>query len=134
MITGSVIAFHDAVIQLTIRSRRGKLHRFDAVVDAGYDGFLLLPPALIRMFALRWWKRGTGVLADGSRITFDVYDGIVLWDKRQRRIPVDEANTAPLIGMAMLKNSEVCVEVRCGGKVRIERLRPMSRGESSVRG
>ena len=53
---------------------------------------------------------------------FDVYEATVFWERRRRRIPVDEANSDPLVGMALLEGSELNVQVRPGGKVTIKRL------------
>ena len=45
-----------------------------------------------------------------------------MWDGRPRRIAVDEASTAPLVGMALLDGYELNVQVRNGGSVSIKLL------------
>ena len=64
---------------------------------------------------------------DGSESVFDIYEGTVLWDGSPRRIAVDEASTAPLVGMALLDGYELNVQVRSGGNVTIKVL-PFSEG------
>jgi hypothetical protein len=62
-------------------------------------------------------------LADGSECLFDVYSAEVGWDRKRLRILVDEADTDPLVGMALLAGYELTIEVREGGTVMIKRLR-----------
>ena len=94
----------------------------EAVVDTGFDGWFSLPPALIAQLELQWRRRGRALLADGSECVFDIYEGTVLWDGRLRRIPVDEASTAPLVGMALLQGYELNIKVRNHGNVTIKAL------------
>jgi len=63
-----------------------------------------------------------GILADGSKCLFDVYEGKVVWDRRARRVFVDEADTTPLVGMALMSGYQLNVEVRARGRVIIRRL------------
>lgn len=55
------------------------------------------------------------------------YEGTVVWDGRLRRIVVDEARTAPLVGMGLLGGYALNIEVRSGGSVTITML-PLSDG------
>lgn len=122
MITGVVTAHHEAVIRLAVRGAAGQEQEIEAVVDTGFDGWLSLPPALIAQLEMQWRRRGRAQLADGSECVFDIYEGTVVWDGRPRRTPVDEASTAPLVGMALLHGYELNVQVRSGGSVTIRVL------------
>jgi clan AA aspartic protease len=122
MITGIVTANHEAVIRLSVRGAVGREQEIEAVVDTGFDGWFSLPPALVAQLEMQWRRRGRALLADGSECVFDIYEGTVLWDGRLRRIAVDEASTAPLVGMALLQGYELNVQVRNGGSVTIKVL------------
>src|SRR5882672_6304497 len=102
MITGVVTANRDATIQLAVRGPEGVQEQIEAVVDTGFDGWFSLPPALIALLGLQWRRRGRALLADGSESVFDMYEGTLVCDKKPRRVAVDEASTAPLVGMALL--------------------------------
>lgn len=82
------------------------------------DGWLSLPSGVIDGLELR----GRAVLADGSECVFDIYEGIAVWDGAFRRIAVDKAATAPLVGMALLHGYELNAQVRDGGSVTIKAL------------
>jgi clan AA aspartic protease len=122
MITGTVTAEREAIIRLILRGPAGQQQKIEAVIDTGFDGWLCLPPALIALLGLPWRRRGRAVLADGSESLFDIYEGTVVWDRRRRRIPVDEADTTPLVGMALLDGYELTVQVRTRGRVLIKPL------------
>jgi predicted aspartyl protease len=62
------------------------------------------------------------LLADGSESIFDIYEATVVWDGEARRISVDEAETAPLVGMSLLEGYELALQVRTGGVVTITAL------------
>ena len=66
---------------------------------------------------LAWQRRGRAQLADGTDSIIDIYDGTVIWDGQPRLIAVDEADTVPLVGMALLEGFELIVQVRSSGQV-----------------
>jgi clan AA aspartic protease len=101
---------------------KGAPHEIDAVVDTGFTAFLTLPADLISSLGLTWKNYGRGILADGSECLFDVYRGRVNWDGQSRWIDIDEADSDPLVGMALLEGFELTVQVREGGAVTIRPL------------
>ena len=121
MITG-VVQSREGRIQLTVRGPRNQERKIEAVIDTGYNAALALPPSLVASLGLRWKTFGRGILGDGSECLFDVYVGTVVWDGNERRVLVDEADTEPLVGMALLTGYELKMEVRSRGKVTIKRL------------
>jgi clan AA aspartic protease len=122
MITGVVNTHLEATIQLTLRGPKGQTQKVDVVIDTGFDGWLSLPPAFITHLGLSWHRRGRAILADGSESVFDIYAGGVMWDRRIQAIPIDEADTTPLVGTALLAKYELIAAFRPGGKVTIKRL------------
>jgi clan AA aspartic protease len=121
MITGFVWD-SEARVRLTVRGSRGRQEQVEAVIDTGYTAWLTLPRLLVAALNLRWQSLEPGTLADGSEHLFDVYEGTVVWDRRAIRIPIDEADTDPLVGMALLNGFELRVQVRPRGSVAIRRL------------
>jgi predicted aspartyl protease len=62
------------------------------------------------------------VLADGSERLFDVYEAKVLWDRELVDVLVNETDSEPLVGMALLDGYELKVQVRDRGRITIKRL------------
>jgi len=58
--------------------------------------------------------------ADGSEVTFDVYDVAVLWDDQPKYVLADAADTTPLVGMRMLDRHNLNIDVADGGRVVIQ--------------
>ena len=121
MITG-VVNDREARISLSLRGPQERDQAIEAVVDTGYTASLSLPPAQIAALGLSWQGFGRGTLADGSECLFDVYEAEVMWDGQVRRLLVDEADTDPLVGMALLSGYELKIEVCFQGKVEIAPL------------
>ena len=121
MITGSVQS-REGRIRLKVRGPRTQEQELEAVIDTGFTSSLTLPLALIASLGLRWKSIDRGILADGTECLFDVYVGKVVWDGKERRILVHEADTDPLLGMALLSGYELKMQIRTRGKVTIKRL------------
>lgn len=122
MIAG-VVRSDEARVRLTVKNARARGRKIEAVVDTGFNSALTLPPSVIQALGLRWQSLDRCTLADGSECLFDVYEATIEWDGKPRQILVDEAECAPLIGMALLRGYELKMQVRPRGTVTIKRLR-----------
>jgi len=122
MITGVVTEDRQAIIHLMVRGPAGQEQGVEAIIDTGFDGWLSLPSSLIVRLGLVWRRRGRALLADGRESVFDIYEATVDWDGEARRIPVDEAETAPLVGMSLLAGYELTIQAQPGGNVTVRAL------------
>jgi clan AA aspartic protease len=127
MITGVVNAQMEATLQLTVKGPNRQIERVAAVIDTGYNGSLTLPSTIVSQLGLKLQRRGNAILADGSVTPFDIYSAVVVWDGHLRTIPVDEIDSTPLIGTALLADYELTSEFRQNGKVTIKKLRSRRR-------
>ena len=94
----------------------------EAVIDTGFTGFLTLSPTLIASLGFTWLGREQGVLGDGSLQVFDVYAATVLWDGYARTVATDAADSDPLVGMGLIRNHDLHIQVLEGGTVTVEAL------------
>ena len=122
MITGIVNADREAVIKLKVVGLNGREEIVDAVIDTGFTGFLTLPSSLIASLGLPFQVRQQIILGDGNLYPVNVHTGSVEWDGRARRIDIEEADTTPLVGMALMYGYKLTVEDIDGGAVTIELL------------
>jgi clan AA aspartic protease len=120
---GNVNARREAIVRLRLYAGGKARRSIKALIDTGYNGSLTLPPAVIRALRLHRIGQSDGELADGSRVSFDVYAGEILWHSRRLAVDIDEAKTDPLIGLALLEGSEVNIRARRDGEVSIKRMR-----------
>ncbi len=122
MIAGIVNGDFEPIILLSICSVTGQIYTQDAIVDTGFNGWLSLPPSLIAELGLIWKRRGRAILGDGSECIFNVYEAVVLWDGAILTIPIDEADSEPLIGMSLMEGYQLTIQAIEGGSVELNKL------------
>jgi clan AA aspartic protease len=110
----------EATISLVVSNPNRQTRLIDAVIDTGYTGFLSLPREIIVTLSLPWTGIDRGTLGDGSEVTFAVYAATVIWDGQYRNIPVNEAETDPLVGMGLLYGYDLYIRAVEGGNVTIK--------------
>ena len=122
MIEGVVNAAYEAVVTLTLQGPAGQTRQIEAVIDTGFNGFLTLPPTVVAELGLLFASIGRATLADGSEVSFDVYNVAALWDGLPIYIDADVADTPALLGMQLLDRHNLNIEVVNGGRVLIEAI------------
>ncbi|MCT7960653.1 clan AA aspartic protease [Laspinema sp. D1] len=119
MITGIVNRNFEPIISLSLYGMDGQIYTKEAIIDTGFNGWLSLPSDLITQLNLRWKRRGRALLGDGSECVFNVYEAVVVWDGKLLTIPVDEADSEPLVGMSLMDGYQLVVQVVPGGLVEL---------------
>lgn len=122
MITGVVNVEFEPIIPLSMRRADGKIFTQGAIIDTGFNGWLSLPPDLIAELNLKWKRRGRAILGDGSECIFNVYEAVVVWDDTSLRIPVDEADAEPLVGMSLMEGYQLTMQVFEGGQIELRKV------------
>lgn len=122
MIKGAVNTHLEATVSLDVRGPGGRSRIIDAVIDTGFTHYLTLPLSQVRELGLPYRDRGEAVMANGALETFDIYGAELLWDGQLVAVLVDEAETTPLVGMALLEGHRLQADVERGGRVLIESL------------
>ncbi len=119
MIQGVVNDAHEAVVTLSLQDPAGQTQDIEAVIDTGYSGFLTLPTTLVTDLRLPFAYIGRAFLANDDEVTFDVHDVTVMWDGQPRHIKADATGSTPLVGMLLLDEHNLNIEVETGGRVTI---------------
>ncbi len=120
MIEGEVNDAYEAVVTLSLQGPAGQSQDIEAVIDTGYNGFLTLPTALVMQLGLPFVYVSRAFLANDDEVTFNVHDVTVLWNGQPRRIKADATGSTPLVGMLLLNQHSLNIEVERGGRVIIE--------------
>lgn len=81
-----------------------------------------MPDKMIRELGLDWFEKSDATLADGSRVSFDVYLATVFWFGKPRRVKVDAMDSPPTLGTELLLGHTLNVLWVPGGQVTIETL------------
>jgi clan AA aspartic protease len=122
MMQGIVNPSCEATLSLVVSNANRQSQLIDAVIDTGYTGFLSLPREIIIDLNLPWTGIDRGTLGDGSEVTFEVYAATIIWDGQYRNIPVNEAETDPLVGMSLLHGYDLHIRAVAGGNVSIKAI------------
>ena len=122
MIAGTVNSNLEPIVRISVQDSTGELHEQDAIIDTGFNGWLTLPPEFIATLELSWQRAGTAILADGIQTFFDVYEATILWDNELVSVPVDEADSAPLVGMSLMLGHQLLLSVVEGGTITLRKL------------
>jgi clan AA aspartic protease len=117
MIQGVVMQRREAIVRLEIRGAQGLDVGIDAVLDTGFTEYLSLPRTWITALALTYLFTDAVILADGSKIGVDLFECVVIWDGQERAVTVHCMEGMPLIGMSLLYDYLLTMEVIDGGNV-----------------
>jgi clan AA aspartic protease len=121
MINGRVNDDLEAIVSVVVRGLGGD-RTVDAVVDTGFNGWLSLPRRLISELRLAWRDTERAILADDSEILVDLYDADVDWHDEIRRVYAADGCETPLIGMSLVRGSDLQIRLVENGRVAIESL------------
>lgn len=119
MIVGKVNEKRDAVISIIVNSQADQRIEVEAVIDTGYNGFLILPADTVKSLNLTYLARTQSMLANGKMEDFDVYAAAILWGQQERLIEVDVTGAESLVGTALLDGYELRIQFQPEGTVTI---------------
>ena len=120
---GVVTAGYEPVLAVTVVSLSGnREERIEAVVDTGFTGHLTLRPETVERLSLPVVGSAESVLADGSTVIEDFCLARVVWHGTPRSVRALLADTVPLLGMSLLRGSELRVEAKPDGAVIVRPL------------
>ena len=122
MLTGKVNSRLEAIVRLWIGGPEDRVLETDVLIDTGFSGSLSLPPEIIAKLGLLPHGEMLGILADGTKSLFPIYKAIISWHGQPWAISVSAVESHPLLGMGMLCDSELFMQVFDGGEVVIQAL------------
>jgi len=91
----------------------------DCVLDTGFTAFLTMSSSAIERLGLSKVAVSHADLADGKRVSFDVFEVDVEWVAGRRTILVFGLGDESLIGMRLLWGCKLSMDVDFGGTVTI---------------
>ncbi|HZP80103.1 MAG TPA: hypothetical protein VFB21_00570 [Chthonomonadaceae bacterium] len=124
MIRGEVNANNKALIPFQLHGPHGQIEAETAQIDTGFSGYLTLSPARVGALQLPSFSTSEFELGDGSRVMFNIYTAVAVWDGHDRDIFVLASEGGALVGMRMLHGYRLLMDVVDGGEVLIEERLP----------
>ena len=117
MISGSVNAFREARVPVTVTGPAGIVRTINFLVDTGFNGDITLPPQLIATLGLRWLQSDSVRFADDRLVMEDVYVAEIEWGGTTQTIHVYVMDSPPLLGTFLLLGCRIEIDMVDGGDV-----------------
>lgn len=130
MIVGSVNTVIEPLVPVSLRGPNGAVCDIEAVLDTGFNGSITVPRSVIDALSMSFHGRSFAELADGAIRTVEIYGAEILWDGKWQPISVDAVESSPLLGMRLLLNRHLGIDVVPKGRVEITEINPRG-GDSS---
>jgi len=115
----------EASVTLTAVGSNGATEEVAFVVDTGLTEEIALTQDIINRLGLSVDRDAGDIeltLADGTTAAFNVYTADILWHDRVRRVAAVNTDGISLIGMELLRGSNLNIDAAPGGRVTITEL------------
>ena len=122
MLKGYVTPGYEAVVPVRVLGPAGQAKDIMATVDTGFTEELTLPRAVVEELGLAFADDTNAWLAGDVHVRISLFDAVVIWDGQPREIVVHCIEGTPLIGMHLLYEHLLTVQVVRDGVVAIEPL------------
>jgi len=122
MIRGIVNRNLDAVVSLLVSGPASNSRIVEAVIDTGFNGQLILVSELIQELGLKRVGTNEGILADGTKVDFEMFIATISWHGEDRAVAVLQSDGGTLAGMSLLEGSRLAIDVAENGPVIVESL------------
>jgi clan AA aspartic protease len=94
--------------------------RVEFVLDTGFEGYLSLPASVVQRLDATYAGAQTSRLADGTEIVGPLYSLTLLWNGEPREVDVLVFENNPLLGVFLLTDCHLDIDMTEGGEVLIE--------------
>ena len=112
----------EAEVAVELSNDAGQSISVAAIVDTGFTGALSISGRIADQLDWPVTEAVPIELADGSRRLILAYEGLVLWEGRRRAILALQTDGPVLLGMGLMLNERIVIDVRPGGPVEITSL------------
>lgn len=119
---GAVNQNLEPCVNLTVFGSSGATLELEFVIDTGCTEELILPQNIINRLNL---VRGDDIpltLGDGMTDDYSTYAARIEWHGLRRNVAVTSVGSEPLVGMRLLRGSNLSVDATPGGAVTISEL------------
>lgn len=121
MIVGKFVDDERIVVPFTLLTPDGDEKEFEATLDTGFVGSLLLPIDWVQRMELPRISQDLVLLADGTLTRLPTYQATLLWGEKETLVEILAApREFALVGIELLRGSTATFEFFAGGEIIIE--------------
>jgi clan AA aspartic protease len=122
MLGGHVTRGYEAVVPIRVLGPTGQLKDLMVTIDTGFTEELSLPGAIVEELGLEFADFTNARLAGDAPVRIPLHHAVVIWDGEPRAVLVHCMEGNPLIGMHLLHQQLLTVQVVRDGAVTVEPL------------
>lgn len=109
-------------VNLTVSGPNNRIYADEFIIDTGYSGEIILPLDIALDLNLEQGDDISVTLGDGTTDDYSTYTAHIEWHGRRRSVAVTSVGSEALVGMRLLRNSNLSVDATPGGAVTISEL------------
>ena len=110
--TGRVDEAGRALLAVTVTdSASPRTAIWDAWIDTAFNGELVVPRRLLDLEGFQLTTSSEALLADGSLVVVDLYEGIIDWFGNKKRVEIVASTSLfPLLGVGLLQGHKLTID------------------------
>jgi len=97
----------------------------DFIIDTGFNDHLTLPPQAVSAMNLPLYSTTLARLADGREALLSIHLATIVWDNREKVVPILASGYKPLFGTALMEGYHLEIDFEDNGLVLLEQI-PLS--------
>ena len=109
-------------VSLTVLGAGGRTYAGEFIIDTGYSGEIVLPLDIVEELNLARGDDIAVTLGDGTTDDYATYNARIEWHDRHRDVMVTSVGSEALVGIRLLRGSNLSVDAEPGGPVTIAEL------------
>jgi clan AA aspartic protease len=121
VIHGTVVGLQ-AQVNLIVCLPSQQRVEIECVVDTGFAGALTLPPDVVADLGLPFVIRMNPNLADDSKVMTPIHRATIIWHGVEQDVAVLAMGRRPLLGTALLEDSNLNIDFYEGGPIIVDEL------------
>ena len=97
----------------------------DFIIDTGFTDHLTLPPQAVSAMNLPLYSTTLARLADGREALLSIHLATIVWDNREKVVPILASGFKPLLGTALMAGYHLEIDFEENGLVSLEQIPPL---------
>ena len=95
------------------------------MIDTGFNDHLTLPPQAVSAMNLPLYSTTLARLADGRETLLSIHLATIVWDNREKVVPILASGFKPLLGTALMAGYHLEIDFEENGLVSLEQIPPL---------
>jgi clan AA aspartic protease len=96
----------------------------DFIIDTGFNDHLTLPPQAVSAMNLPLYSTTLARLADGREALLSIHLATIVWDDKEKVVPILASGYKPLLGTALMEGYHLEIHFEDNGLVSLEQIQP----------